>query len=69
MKLVAITRLTVPEGSFSTGEEFTTTDDIGARVVAGGYARPFAAAAPVAQREPEVEHRDPATATSRRRRK
>jgi hypothetical protein len=69
MKLVAIAKLTVPEGSFSAGQEFTTTDDIGARVVAGGYARPAGAAAPVAQREPEVTHRDPEPAAPRRRRK
>jgi hypothetical protein len=60
MKLVANTRLTVPEGSFDAGQVFSTTEDIAARVIAGGYARAFI----IEAREPEVTHRDPVAAVS-----
>ena len=69
MKLVALADLRVPEGAFAAGQAFETSDAVAARVIAGGYARPAAAAAPVAQREPEVTHRDPEPAAPRRRKK
>ena len=69
MKLVALANLRVPEGEFAAGQAFETSDAVAARVIAGGYARPFISDAPVAQREPEVTHRDPEPATPRRRKK
>jgi hypothetical protein len=69
MKLVALTDLRVPEGPVAAGQAFETSDDIAARVIAGGYARPEAAEPPIANREPEVAHRDPAFAAKTRRKK
>jgi hypothetical protein len=60
MKLVALVDLRVPEGAFAAREVFKTTEDIAARVIAGGYARPFI----IEAGDPEVTHRDPVAAVS-----
>jgi hypothetical protein len=64
MKLKATQTITIPEGTFHQGQEFSTSPDIGERLLAKGHATE---PGEIVNADPVVEARDPQPAAKRKR--